>query len=267
MEASSPGSEESHEYRDALANAHRASAGDALDAVSGSAESSEDGSTPQPVGPQHGPNPDLIARPTISQGTDRFIFVNANDSSLPGQRQRPNQKTINAHVQTTAFRQRRSAAVERLKRNVTANMGLSRPTARRPQISTSVAASSVRGSAPAASALNIQEWLGRPGSSLASFNNDPMLMGGASSDMDEEEVESGELRAMQIVLKSIMKRMSTLEKSQTMIAPPSSLLDTAEIDPFATASLPMTKAMNASLHHCESIRLLPPLISGCGQGV
>src|SRR2546421_7380049 len=77
-------------------------------------------------------NPGLIGTPSIPPGTDRFIFVNAHESSTPGQKQRVDQKAINAHVQTIAYLQRRSAAIEKLKYNVKANVGRPRP-ARAPQ--------------------------------------------------------------------------------------------------------------------------------------
>src|SRR4051794_40418328 len=56
-------------------------------------------------------NPYLLGTPSTPRDADRFIFVNAHEPSNPSKRHRVDQKTIHSHVQTTAYRQRRSAAI------------------------------------------------------------------------------------------------------------------------------------------------------------
>jgi hypothetical protein len=213
------------------------------------------------IAPYSGFNPDLAGTPSTPPGTDRFIFVNVFEPSAPGQRQRVDQKTINAHVQTTAYRQRRSAAVERLNRNIMANVGRFRPRvplaaeSNRPysQNSTQAAAASV----PAASSPGRHLSARRRQGSMRNLDVGPIntmiSVTEEGRDPEDEDDACGEMRAMRVVLQSISRRMASLEQSQMLHGNPQSLLDPADADPFTIASVPITKGMNKVFSHCMSM--------------
>jgi hypothetical protein len=227
-------------------------------------------------------NPDLIGTPSTPPGTDRFIFVNAHESSIPGQRQRVDQKAINAHVQTTAYLQRRSAAIKRLKHNVKANVGRPRPV-RAPQSeaggsysrnSTSAAALSIRGVVSPLGGTNVRRQQGSIERRIIGHGNvaTPRADEDIDSDSEDEDEAGVELQAMRKVLESISQRMSSLEKSRMLQGSPQSYLDSGGVDPFAIASVPITKGMNKVFSHCMSNclipnRTLPPSTQGEFRGV
>lgn len=262
MEESSPGSATTTGSSDSPSNPATSQRGVSLSNRLSPTEA------PEPLNPQKsntrysGFNPDLIGTPSTPRGTDRFIFVNAHESSTPGQRQRVDQKAINAHVQTTAYLQRRSAALERLKRNVKANIGRPRP-ARVPQSeasgsysqnSTLAAAISIRGVASPRGGTNVRRRQGSIGRRIIGQGN--VVTPRADEDVDsedEDEDEAGaELQAMRKVLESISQRMSSLENSRMLQGSPQSYLDSGGVDPFAIASVPITKGMNKVFSHCMS---------------
>lgn len=192
--------------------------------------------------------------------------MNAHESLIPGQRQRVDQKAINAHVQTTAYLQRRSAAIERLQRNVKANVSRPRP-ARAPQSeaggsysqnSTLAAATSIRGVMSLRGGTSVRRRQGSIEHRI--IGNGNVVTPRADEDIDsedEDEDEAGaELQAMRKVLQSISQRMSSLEKSRMLQGSPQSYLDSGDVDPFATASVPITKGMSKVLSHCMSTCLI-----------
>jgi hypothetical protein len=260
MEESSPGSATTADSSDTPSNPATSQRGVALNNRLSSTEA------PEPLNPRKsntqysGFNPDLIGTPSTPPGTDRFIFVNAHESSIPGQRQRVDQKAINAHVQTTAYLQRRSAAIERLKRNVKANVGRPRPV-RVPQSetggsysrnSTSAAALSIRGVASPLGRTNVRRQQGSIERRI--FGHGSVAIPRADEDIDSEDEDEAavELQAMRKVLESISQRMSSLEKSRMLQGSPQSHLDSGGVDPFAIASVPITKGMNKVFSHCMS---------------
>jgi hypothetical protein len=210
-----------------------------------------------------GLNPDFVGTPSTPPGTDRFIFVNAYESSSSGQEQATDRKTINAHVQTTAYRQRRSAAVERLKRNVKTNIGRSRPGVALPsetnrvhsQASTLVAATPLKAFAPPRGRGAVRTRLGSANRPIIDDTNTlaPITNEGDSEDEDDAHLE---IRTMRRAIKSISSRMNSLEKSRSLHGSPQSLLDSADIDPFAVASIPITKGMNKIFSHCKSMSFI-----------
>jgi hypothetical protein len=186
--------------------------------------------------------------------------VNAHESSTPGQRQRVDQKAINAHVQTIAYLQRRSAAVEKLKYNVKANVGRPRP-ARAPQSeaggsysqnSTLAAAASIRGVVSPRGRTNVHRRQGNIEHRIIGHGNVVTPRADEDIDYEDEGEADAELQAMRKVLQSISQRMSSLEKSRMLHGSPQSYLDSGDVDPFAIASVPITKGMNKVLSHCMS---------------
>lgn len=209
------------------------------------------------ITPYSGFNPDLVGTPSTPPGTDRFIFV----ISAPGQRHRVDKKTINAHVQTTAYRQRRSDAVERLNRNVMANVSRFRPRAPLPaesnrpysQNSTQAAAASVRAASSPGRHLSAHRRQGSMRNLDIGPINTTISVTEEGRDPEDEDDACGEMRAMRMVLQSISRRMASLEQSRMLHGNPQSLLDPADADPFAIASVPITKGMNKVFSHCMSM--------------
>jgi hypothetical protein len=184
--------------------------------------------------------------------------VNAHESSGPGQRQRVDQKAINAHVQTTAYLQRRSAAIERLKRNVKANVSRPRPV-RIPQSevggsysrnSTSAAALSIRGVVSPLGRTDVRRQQGSIERRIIGYSG--VAIPRVDEDIESEDEAGIELQAMRKVLESISQRMSSLDKSRMLQGSPQSYLDSGDVDPFAIASVPITKGMNKVFSHCMS---------------
>jgi hypothetical protein len=202
-------------------------------------------------------NPDLAGTPSIPPGADRFIFVNALEPSRPGQRHRADRKTINAHVQTTTYRQRRSAAVERLNRNIKANVGRPQPSVQTPnraysQNSTLAAAALVRDVVSPSARPIARSRQGSVDSRIIGHGNTFIPMADEEGDSEDQDDARVEIRAMRMVLKSISQRMTSLEKSRLLHGSPQSLVDSADVDPFAIASVPITKGMNRVFSHCMS---------------
>jgi hypothetical protein len=86
-----------------------------------------------------------------------------------------------------------------------------------------------------------------PSSTLMSVTDEE----GDSENEDEDDARV-EIRVMQVVLRSMPQRMSFFGKSRMLHGSPQSLLDSADIDPFATASVTITKGMNKVFSHCRS---------------
>lgn len=260
MEESSPGSATTTDSSDSPSNPATSQRGVSLSNRLSPTEAPEPLNSRKSNTRYSGFNPDLIGTPSTPPGTDRFIFVNAHESSIPSQRQRVDQKAINAHVQTTAYLQRRSAAIERLKRNVKANVGRPRPArvsqseagGSYSQNSTLAAAISIRGVVSPRGGTNIRRRQGSIERRIIGHGN--VVTPRADEDIDsEDEDEAGvELQAMRKVLESISQRMSSLENSRMLQGSPQSYLDSGGVDPFAIASVPITKGMNKVFSHCMS---------------
>lgn len=264
MEESSPGLMTTTDSSDSPLNPTTSQGGVALSNRLSPAEAPEPLNSRKSKTQYSGFNPDLVGTPSTPPGTDRFIFVNAHESLTPSQRQRVDQKAINAHVQTTAYRQRRSAAIERLKRNVKANVGRPRPVlvpqpeagGSYSQNSTLAAAISIRGVVSPRRGTNIRRRRGSIEHRISGHDN--AVIPGADEDIDsEDEGDAGvELQAMRKVLESISRRMSALENPRILPGSPQSLLDSGDVDPFAIASVPITKGMNKVFSHCMSSCLI-----------
>jgi hypothetical protein len=264
MEESSPGLMTTTDSSDSPSNPATSQGGVALSDGLSPTEA------PQPLNSRKsntqysGFNPDLVGTPPIPPGTDRFIFVNAHESLARGQRLRVDQKAINAHVQTTAYRQRRSAAFERLKRNAKANTGRSRPGlvpqseagGSYSQNSTLAAAISIRGVVLPRRGSNVGRRHGSMGHRISGHGNAVIPWADEDIDSEDEGDDDVELQAMRKVVESISQRMSMLENSRIRQGSPQSLLDSGDVDPFAIASVPITKGMNKVFSHCMSSCLI-----------
>jgi hypothetical protein len=186
--------------------------------------------------------------------------VNSHEPLVPGRKQRVDQKTINAHVQTTAYRQRRSAAIERLKRNVKANESRPRPTVAPQsgagdsysQNSTLAAAISTRGVVPPRRGTNIVRRQDCMEHHIIGHGNAVIPRIDEEINSDDEDGAGVELQAMRKALKSISQRVSTLENSRLLQGSPQSLLDSGDVDPFVISSVPIVKGMNKVFSHCMS---------------
>lgn len=264
MEESSPGLMTTTDFSDSLLNPATSQGVVALGNGLPPTEAPQSLNSRKPNTPYFGFNPDLIGTPSTPPGTDRFIFVNAYESLTPGQRQRVDQKAINAHVQTTAFRQRRSAAVERLKRNAKANAGRSRPVlvpqseagGSYSQNSTLAAAISIRGVVLPRRGTNVGRRNGSMEHRISGHDNAMIPWADEDIDSEDEDDSDIELQAMRKVLESIRERMSALQASRMRQGSPQSLLDSGDVDPFAIASVPITKGMNKVFSHCMSSCLI-----------
>jgi hypothetical protein len=260
MEESSPGSVTTTDSSNSPSNPATSQGGVALTNRLSPTEAPEPLNSRKLNTEYSGFNPDLVGIPSTPPGTDRFIFVNAHESLIPGQRQRADQKTINAHVQTTAYRQRRSAAIERLKSNVKANVGRPRPVrvlqseagGSYSQNSTLAAAISIRGVIPPRGGTHVRRRQGNMERRIIGHGNTVIPRADEDMDSEDEDDTDVELQAMRQVLESISRRMSSLENSRMLQESPQSFLDSGGVDPFAIASVPITKGMNKVFTHCMS---------------
>jgi len=66
-----------------------------------------------------------------------------------------------------------------------------------------------------------------------------------------EDDEVSESRNIKVVVKSISKHLGCVSSSRSITGSPTSLLDSADMDPFSTAAVPITRGMSAVYYHCE----------------
>lgn len=218
-------------------------------------------------------SPALEATTGVSSAVQRsqFLFVNSHNASRPSARLRRDQKVINAHVQHASHRQRRAAAMGRpnMSTGLCSSCTLSRSHTRVTTSEHSVSPSSTSPSSSAAECL--------PASSHANIRarrtvSRTDISGGHTCSQCGIRLSINVAGDDRTVLKSSAekeKRKSTkgflsadtftplrLYSSQS----PTSILDTAVVDPFGTGSVSLTMNMNGVLHHCElyltSINLL-----------
>ena len=195
---------------------------------------------------------------TVSQRS-QFLFINTHSASRPTARLRQDQKVINAHVQHTSHRQRRAAAIDRLKRKVRLcpQCAQSKPhsqiTDRERESSPSSSASE---SSPASPQIG-EGTLRRPpqkGAHAAQYcgqcGADLQFTGGDLNDQDVSRKNIETPSPITSDLASSGDRSSSL--TLFVVDQPTSLLDSGMLDPFATSSVSLNMEMNGVLLHCKS---------------
>lgn len=192
--------------------------------------------------------------------SSQFLFVNSHTTSRPRARQRPDQKIINAHVQHASNRQRRAAAVGRLKPNdrlcsSCASAGLSSRTA------ISASQSNRSANSPSnegrSSTRNIPH-TGVRQTSLPSRKYSQSICSRCGVDLS---IEGGDidLAVVKTITEMEMRRQTSHVLSGDRTSPfqlqstqsPHSMLDATVIDPFGTGTVSLTMDMNGVMNHCE----------------
>jgi hypothetical protein len=189
----------------------------------------------------------------------QFLFVNAHNSSRPQARLRQDQKVINAHVQHTSHRKRRAAAIDRLKHthHLCAQCSQS-------GIHGSVIApersSSPSSSASESSPISATATKGTPRRPLPKGSDDIHVCDQCGTSLQTTEGSHTGYGVHKKAVRTVSAITTALAAAKEKTPPltlfvedqPTSFLDTAMMDPFATSSVSMNMEMNGVLLHCES---------------
>ncbi len=186
----------------------------------------------------------------------QFLFVNSHNAARPGARLREDQKIINAHVQHASHRQRRAAAIGRLKLSVRLCSGCAAPgplarmqfADNSPSEGPSPLSSSSEGPSPTSSYENIVARRnplrrGADGQRSCSKCGGELDNGAGSRSVTDIETRPRNINTS-----------SKYDSPQSHLHPsqqPNSIFDASVIDPFGTGSVSLTMHMNGVLQHCK----------------
>ena len=203
--------------------------------------------------------PTVVKSDRTASQRSQFLFINTHSASRPTTRLRQDQKVINAHVQHTSHRQRRAAAIDRLKRKVRLcpQCAQSKPhgqfTDLERESSPSSSASESSPATPQVSEGTLRrppqkgphtaQYCGQCGAGLK-------VTGGDLSDQDISKKNIETPSPITSTLASPNDRSSSL--TLFVVDQPTSLLDSGMLDPFATSSVALNMEMNGVLLHCKS---------------
>ena len=193
---------------------------------------------------------------SVATRRSQFLFVNTHNAARPGARLREDQKIINAHVQHASHRQRRAAAIGRLKLSVRLCSSCASPGSRaRMQFGEysssegpSPPSSSSEGPSPTSSHVSN----GTRRIPLRRGMDSRRSCSQCGSDLDDDGVAQNTA--------DFATRRKNINVSSTYTFPPlslhssqqpNSLFDASVIDPFGTGSVSLTMDMNGVLQHCE----------------
>lgn len=205
-----------------------------------------------------------VAENTIAQRS-RFLFVNSHNASRPNARLREDQKVINAHVQHASHRQRRAAAIGRLRLDVRlcANCVGPDPPVQMPSTDSNPSASpsSSEGSSPSGMHTNI---LARR-AFLRRGADSQHICRQCGVDLPVRGAKDGRA-AVSSTAHTNPRRIN--ENILWANAPPpfsfhpsqqsSSILGAGVIDPFGTGSVSLTMNMNGVMRHFLEV-IIPSL--------
>ena len=187
-----------------------------------------------------------------------FLFINTNNASRPNARLRQDQKVINAHVQHISHRQRRAAAIDRLKRTVRLcpQCAQSKPVGQVKDLERESSPSSSASESSPASPKVSDGPLRRPpqrslpvGQLCAQCGASLRPTGGSRSNHDASKEKNEPVSPTTPALASSKDQPSPL--TLFVVDQPTSFLDSGLVDPFATSAVPLNLEMNGILVHCK----------------
>ena len=190
----------------------------------------------------------------------QFLFINTSNASRPSARLRQDQKVINAHVQHTSHRQRRAAAMTRLKRTVRLCPYCAQSKADR-RVKDPKRESSPSSSASESSLPNAEVGHGplpRP-PQKSSYAGHVCSQCGASLQSTGDSRNGQHVRRKNIATASPITTALASSKEQAspvtlfVVDQPTSFLDSSMLDPFSTSSVPLNMDMNGVLLHCKCL--------------